>query len=172
MKKIIKKQPDFFLLFISKVFNVKWKEAFRCKLKNIIFSCLASNNIDVTNQGKRAGLQPALAKLPQMYRLGRGLAAQRKFLYPCPLLFILLGIYNFDQTLGYSLNRAIKRKVKLSFAQPNFSNDAVDLLRWGVTVQKGCQGSSIKDVGIFLVVFATPFPHVGILTLVYLTYTF
>ena len=31
------------------------------------------------------------------------------------------------------------------------------------------QGPSIKDVGIFLAVFDTPFPHVGILTLIYLT---
>ena len=33
-------------------------------------------------------------------------------------------------------------------------------------------GPSIKDVGIFLAVFDTPLPHVGILTLIYLTSTF
>ena len=33
-------------------------------------------------------------------------------------------------------------------------------------------GSSIKDVGIFLAFFDTPLPHVGILTLIYLTSTF
>ena len=33
-------------------------------------------------------------------------------------------------------------------------------------------GPSIKDVGISLAVFDTPLPHVGILTLIYLTYTY
>ena len=37
------------------------------------------------------------------------------------------------------LNRAIKPKLKLRFASPNFSNDVVDLLRWGVTQEKGCR---------------------------------
>ena len=32
-------------------------------------------------------------------------------------------------------------------------------------------GPSIKDVGNFLAVFDTPLPHVGILTLIYLTST-
>jgi hypothetical protein len=32
-------------------------------------------------------------------------------------------------------------------------------------------GPSIKDVRIILAVFDTPFPHVGILTLIYLTST-
>ena len=34
------------------------------------------------------------------------------------------------------------------------------------------KGPSIKDVGIFLAVFDTPLPQVGILTLIYLTSTF
>ena len=34
------------------------------------------------------------------------------------------------------------------------------------------EGPYIKDVGIFLAVFYTPLPHVGILTLIYLTSTF
>ena len=37
------------------------------------------------------------------------------------------------------LNRAIKPKLELRFASPNFSNDVVDLLRWGVTQEKGCR---------------------------------
>ena len=37
---------------------------------------------------------------------------------------------------------------------------------------KNGKGPSIKDVRIFLAVFDTPFPHVGILTLIYLTSTF
>ena len=42
-------------------------------------------------------------------------------------------------------------------------------------LQKGLfsvRGPSIKDVGIFLAIFDTPLPHVGILTLIYLTSTF
>ena len=39
-------------------------------------------------------------------------------------------------------------------------------------VIKSAKGPSIKDVGIFLAVFDTPLPHVGILTLIYLTSTF
>ena len=34
------------------------------------------------------------------------------------------------------------------------------------------KGSSIKDVGIFWTFFDPPLPHVGILTLIYLTSTF
>ena len=34
------------------------------------------------------------------------------------------------------------------------------------------KGPSIKDVGIFLAIFYTPLPHVGILTLIFLTSIF
>ena len=34
------------------------------------------------------------------------------------------------------------------------------------------EGPSIKDVGIFLAIFDTPLPHVGISTLICLTPTF
>ena len=34
------------------------------------------------------------------------------------------------------------------------------------------KGPSVKEVGIFLTIFDTPLPHVGILTLIYLTFTF
>ena len=40
------------------------------------------------------------------------------------------------------------------------------------SVLDGHKGPSIKDVGIFLAIFDTPLPHVGILTLIYLISTF
>ena len=144
-----------FHFFLSKSFHVKQEETFRCKLKNslgvsrqffhaqhLTFSMLEIRLMYF----KCAYVQPALAKLPQLDVQAGVSLLKGNFFNPCPLLFILLGIYNFEQTLGYSLNRAIKRKVKLSFALPNFSNDAVDLLRWGVTVQKGCHVNRLVEI--------------------------
>ena len=46
---------------------------------------------------------------------------------------------------------------------------AVRTVQWP---RKFPYGASIKDVRIFLAIFGTPLPHVGILTLIYLTFTF
>ena len=48
--------------------------------------------------------------------------------------------------------------------QPQFKTGFTDL--------ESPKGLSIKEVGIFLAIFDTPLPHVGILTLIYLTSTF
>ena len=43
---------------------------------------------------------------------------------------------------------------------------------YGRPLNKLPQGPSIKDVEIILAIFDTPFPHVGISTLIYQTPTF